>query len=287
MAEHCSAVRSGIRRDILDDFCAAHIDESPWPVQGQAGSSYMWALSNRKGAYYQFEPSRSGEIACELLKDHAGSVLTDGFSGYNRIKRDPKLRVGQCWSHARREFFERLDVYPTEASEALSFIDALFAIEAKAKTFDELKILRSSESRDVIRNFHAWMLKTRGRYLASTGIHHAISYCLKFWRELIFFTKDLSLPLSNNDVERAIRHVVMGRKNFGGSKTINGADTAAAIYTVIESCKRVGLQPAHYLKYLIEARWYRDQIQTPHERAIQTLGPNLRVQFPEKTEWKI
>lgn len=131
------------------------------------------------------------------------------------------------------------------------------------------------------------MLKTRARYLESTGLHRAIAYCLKFWEELTEFTRDLSLPLSNNDAERALRHIIMGRKNFNGSKTINGADTAASLYTVIESCKRVGLQPAQYLKYLIEARWYGDPVKTPTERALDLLGCNRRVAFPAKNEWKI
>jgi transposase len=287
VAEHCSGVRERIRKDILADFCAAHVDESPWPIVGQESQSYMWALSNRRGAYYQFEPSRSGLVAEEILKSHDGSILTDGYAGYNRVKKQENLRVGQCWSHARREFFERLDTYPAEAHEALGFIDRLFAIEARAKTFEELKALRLSESRDLIQEFHAWMLKTRARYLESTGLHKAIAYCLKFWPELTQFTRDLSLPLSNNDAERALRHIVMGRKNFNGSKSINGADTAASLYTVIESCKRVGLQPGQYLRYLIEARWYRDPIQTPFERAMELLGPNKRVQFPAKSDWKI
>ena len=79
----------------------------------------------------------------------------------------------------------------------------------------------------------------------------------------------------------------MGRKNFNGSKTINGADTAASIYTVIESCKRVGIQPAHYLKYLIEERWHRETPKTPYEYAMEKLGPSTRVTFPAKTDWKI
>ena len=101
------------------------------------------------------------------------------------------------------------------------------------------------------------------------------------------FLNDLTLPLSNNDAERALWHVVMGRKNFNGSKTINGADIAASIYTVIESCKRVGLQPSTYLKYLIEARWYGDEVKTPYELSIEKLGPNKKVKFPNKSDWKI
>ena len=79
----------------------------------------------------------------------------------------------------------------------------------------------------------------------------------------------------------------MGRKNFKGSKTINGADTAASIYNVIESCKRVGLQPRAYLQYLIDARWHHGTPETPYELAMEMLGPNTSINFPEKTDWHV
>jgi len=287
VAEHCRSVEDRIRQDIFSDFCAVHVDESPWPILGAESQSYMWAVSNRKGACYRFEPTRSGKVAEELLDGYEGSVLTDGFGGYNRLKKDPRLRLGACWSHARREFFERFGDFPEEATLAVSMIDRLFAIEAKAKSFDELRELRRTESKPLLDEFRQWMLCTAGRNLGQSGIRKAINYVMKLWPELTRFTEDLSLPLSNNDAERALRHIVMGRKNFNGSKTINGADTAASIYTVIESAKKAGMEPRAYLKYLIEARWRRENPKTPHELAQEQLGPNKRVTFPAKADWKI
>lgn len=174
-----------------------------------------------------------------------------------------------------------------EAKRAVEIIDQLFAIEAKAKNFEQLKDLRREESKKVLEEYREWLFETAKNHLGESGIRKAINYSLKFWAELTRFTEDLTLPLSNNDAERALRHIVMGRKNFNGSKTINGADTAAAIYTVIESAKRVGLQPRTYLKYLIEARWRREVPKTPYEMAMEKLGPRKRVAFPEKSEWRI
>lgn len=101
------------------------------------------------------------------------------------------------------------------------------------------------------------------------------------------FLKDLSLPLSNNDAERALRHVVLGRKNFAGSKTINGADVAATLYTVIESAKKSGLQPREYMKYVIEERWHGRDPKSPYEISIEKFGKNDRVRFPAKNEWEV
>lgn len=287
VADHCWAMHKRILKDVNEEFSAVHVDESPWPIQGQDSNGYMWAAGNRRGAVYRFEPTRSGKVAEELLKNRNGSVVTDGFAGYNRLKKMPSLRMGACWSHARREFFERIGDYPIEAKEAVAMIDELFAIDAKAKSFDDLREFRKTESRAVLDRYRRWLIETAEKNLKQSGLRKAIDYSLKFWPELTRFAGDLSIPLSNNDAERALRHVVMGRKNFNGSKTINGADTAAAIYTVIESAKRCGLQPKVYLKYLIETRWLGGDPLTPYEYAIDRFGKSRRVIFPEKDDWKI
>ena len=287
VAEHCNSIREKVRQDILKDFCAVHVDESPWPIQGQESQGYMWAISNRIGSCYQFEPTRSGLVAQELLKNHQGSVLTDGYGGYNRVKKTDGMRLGRCWSHARREFFDRIKDYPKEAEALIRMVDELFEIESQATTFEELRHLRKTKSKDATDRIYRWLIDTRSQFLSGEGLVSAINYCLKFWPELTLFLSDLSLPLSNNDAERAMRHVVMGRKNFNGSKTINGADTAASIYTVIESCKKVGVQPGRYLKYLIESRWYKENPKTPLEYSLEKLGSNEKVAFPKKSDWKI
>jgi transposase len=204
VAEHCQSVEKRIRQDIFNEFSAVHVDESPWPILGQDSNGYMRAASNRRGASYRFEPSRSGKVAEEMLEGYEGAVLTDGFGGYNRLKKLPGLRMGACWSHARREFFDRLQDYPVEAKRAVEIIDKLFAIEAKAKNFEQLKTLRREESKKVLEEYREWLFETARSHLGESGIRKAINYSLKFWEELSRFTQDLSLPLSNNDAEREL-----------------------------------------------------------------------------------
>ncbi|MCB9083606.1 MAG: IS66 family transposase [Bdellovibrionaceae bacterium] len=252
VADHCNVVLEGIRQDIIRDKVASHIDETTWPLQGNKSQCYVWTLSNRSGNYYQFEPTRSGTVAEEILKGFSGCLMADGFSGYNRFKLAPNIILGNCWSHARREFFELHGSYPKESVEILDLIDELFAIERSAKTWEELKSLREEKSRLQIKKIYEWLIETRKKHLRSVGLSKAIDYSLGRWKELTAFLDNLALPLSNNDAERSLRHVVMGRKNFNGSKTINGADVATALYTVIETCKKVGIAPRAYLKYLIQ-----------------------------------
>lgn len=288
VADHCEeSVIPKIRRDILSDFVAAHLDESPWPILGTRTRGQMWVLSNRIGSYYRFEPTRSGRVAEEMLDEYSGSVLTDGFAGYNRIKRMPKIRCAACWSHARREFTDREDDYPTEASQFVAMCDELSAIEHRAKSFEQLRLLRMTESRSVIARMREWLWQTKTRFLKGEGIVSAVDYCLKLWPELTLFLRDLSVPLDNNSAERAERHAVMGRKNFGGSRTIDGADVAAILYTVIESCKKVGLHPREYLKYVITERWHKRDPRSPLEVSIERFGRNPKVIYPEKDDWLV
>jgi transposase len=287
VAEHCEkSVINQIRDDILQDFCATHLDESPWPILGGT-NGHMWAMSNRKGSYFRFEPTRSGKVACEMLKGYTGAAITDGFSGYKRVKGLAGVRLAHCWAHARREFFERAPDFPKEAAEILSMIDELFALERRSNGFAELAKIRREESRSVVQKIHKWLLGTRPRFLPKDGIVKAIDYCLKYWPGLTLFLKDLSVPLSNNDAERALRHVVLGRKNFAGSKSIDGADIAAVLYTVIESAKRVGLNPSAYLKYLITERWYGGRPLSPYRYALANLGENEKNVTPKKADWRI
>jgi len=58
---------------------------------------------------------------------------------------------------------------------------------------------------------------------------------------------DIRIPLSNNEAERTIRHAVVGRKNYYGSGNYTGAETAATLFTVIESCKKNDIDPRTYL----------------------------------------
>jgi transposase len=286
VSEHLEEVRKRIRFDILNDFCAVHIDESPWLILGDEKKGQMWAMSNRVGSYYQFEPSRAGEVAEEMLKGYNGAILTDALAAYNRLSNVAGIRKGLCWAHVRREFYERMDDFP-DAEDMVRMIDELFDIEAKPETFEELRQLRRVESKKVITRIQSWLIEQAQKYMPGEGLMKAINYTAGHWKDLTTFLTDLSLPLSNNDAERALRHVVLGRKNFAGSKTINGADVATTLYTVIESAKKCGLKPKDYMKYVITERWNGRLPKTPLELSHEKFGRNKKVIFPTMDNWKI
>lgn len=278
VAEHANEVLPLIKEDIFNDKrVAVHLDETTWPIIGAESQSYLWVMSNRSATYFQFEPTRSGKIAEEMLKGYEGAIISDGFSGYNRFKGKPKIIVGNCWAHFRREFYDIRGNYPKQATEILDLIDGLMGIEHRAKTWDELRALRETESAAAAKKIYEWLLEERQKHLPSSGMVKAIDYGLGRWKELTVYIKHLPLPLTNNDAERALRHSVLGRKNFAGSKSIDGADIAATLYTIVESCKKASIQPRNYLKYVIEEHWHKRQTLSPLRYSWMKNGKPARV----------
>jgi transposase len=261
---HMESAVTEIKKEILASKLTTHADESPWPIQDKKDSDgYMWVISNQVGAIYNFEPTRSGKVIEELFKGYSGNVLTDGFSGYNILKKLQNITLSNCWAHARRKFIEIEPNYPDHCKEVLDLIDKLFANERGPKTIEELQRVRAEKSKPLIDEIYTWLIDKKMKARAESHLMKAIGYCLKFWEGLTVFLKDSSIPLSNNDAERAIRHAVMGRKNFYGSKTINGADTTATLYSVIESCKRVQVDPKFYIKMAVLRSIRKETIITP------------------------
>lgn len=245
---HLEKVAEKIKNDILKAYRCLHLDESPWPINTKKeDDGYMWVLSNQAGSYYRFETTRSGDIAKELLKNQKNiAVLTDGYRGYNKLAKIEGIVIGNCWAHVRRKFFEIRENYPTEATEILDLIDELHRVERQARSFEDLMRLRREKSKSLIDKIETWLIDKGKTARPESGIAKAINYTQKLWPGLTAFLNDERLPLTNNDAERAIRHAVMGRKNFYGSRSINGADVAATLYTIIESCKRVELDPRSF-----------------------------------------
>ena len=287
VAEHCHSILPAIRAEIKTDYAAVCLDETPWRILSDKTHGQMWVMSNRLGSYYQFEPTRSGAIAEEMLKGYDGAIITDAFSGYHRLAKNPLIRVQNCLAHARREFFERYDDFPTECHRIIELIDRLFEIEREAKSIEDIRVLRITKSRPVVDELRNFLFETKPRFLPGEGISKAINYCLNHWTKLTHFLTDSTVNLSSNEAELALRHVVVGRKNFLGSQTINGADTAAALYTVMETAKKNSTDPTEYLRHLITERWFKREPMTPKAYADQKLGVSTKIKWPPRSEWRI
>ena len=257
LAAHLEPTYEAIGRKVLAEPVIG-ADETTWPLLEKGGSKswWAWAVTSSDAVYYRIAPSRSAQVAAEVLGDFEGTVVCDGYGVYPAVLRrlaneragPPRIRLANCWSHVRRKFIEAEPNYP-EAGEALELIDRLFAIERRAAEATDIvearRELRRAESRMVIDEIHGWMLGQRS--LAKTGIGRAISYTDKLWKGLVVFLEDPVVPLHNNASEREMRALALGRVNHYGSRSLRGTKVAAAFYTLLETAKLSGLEPTLYL----------------------------------------
>jgi hypothetical protein len=252
-----------LKEDLLPSDLALHIDETPWKVMSKKQKDgQMWVISNRCGSYYFFEPTRSARVLTERLRDYAGPVVTDGLTSYDKVLSNAKIPHAYCWAHARREFYPLEDHDPT-VTPILDEIDELFKIERKAKTFAELKTLRLEESSKVLDRLKALLIQEFPKARDGDQKRKAILYVQKRWDGFTKFLNDTRIPLSNNEAERTIRHAVMGRKNYYGSGSHGGAETAATMFTIIESCKKNDIDPRSYLVQALLALSAGKEVLTP------------------------
>ena len=171
-------------------------------------------------------------------------MQADAFSGYNGLyvpDRQPGPIVeAACWAHARRKFFDIAELQRAPiAIEAVRRIDALFAIEREinGKPPDQRLAVRQARLRPKIEDLEEWLRDTRRRLSSKNRIAKAIDYLLKRWSAFTRFLDDGRVCLSNNAAERAIRGIAVGRRNWTFAGSDRGGERAAAIFTLIETCK--------------------------------------------------
>jgi transposase len=249
------------------------VDETPWPLLGgdtKSAKWYAWLMASEKSAYYEIHESRGLEAGKSLLAGFKGSAVTDGYAVYDGLaKRLPGQRIAQCWAHIRRYFIDCEPAFPKETEQILALIAELYAIEARAPRGREGDVerlrLRTTESRDVLNRIQSWCLAVA--CTPGSGLSKAIEYMSRRWSKAVLFVDDPQLPLDNNAAERALRGLVLGRKNHYGSKSRRGTEVAAVFYTLIESAKLAGAEPAAYLKHAAEIALAGGDPPLPYELA--------------------
>lgn len=254
------------RKDIIEGKYTC-LDESPICFFNKNKSKgYVWSMSNNIGAYYQFEPTRSGSVAREMIRGFYGVVMTDGYKGYHFLSKLNGIIHAYCWAHLRRYFFEAMSENK-DAGAVVDYIDNLYDIEHEAKNLDDLLYLRETRSSKIYKDIESWIEENESHYLSSALTCKAINYFYNQKEGLEKFLKNKYIPLDNNSAERRQRCPVMGRKNFIYFRSIDGADIGMFFYSIIESCKTNGLDPSSYLLEMAIRKIKNEEIITPSRYA--------------------
>jgi hypothetical protein len=253
--------------EILKASTKLFADETRCPVldpgRGRTKTGYLWAIARDDRPWgggdppavaYLYAPGRGAEHAVHHLVGFKGVLQVDGYAAYDALT-DAK-RVGGtvvlalCWSHFRRRFYEiaKGGTAPI-ASEALSRIGALYAIEAeiRGRGSEERRAERQARTRPLVDAMRPWLEHNLARVPGGSAIAQAMRYGLSRWEGLGRFVDDGRIEIDTNTVERSIRPIALNRKNalFAGSD--EGGANWAIIASLIETAKLSGVNPHAWL----------------------------------------
>ena len=244
-----------------------HTDDTPVPMlvpgKGKTSQARLWTyvVDDRASGsaspamvWYKFTTDRSGVHPQAELKSFTGLLQADGYAGYEKLYHDGRIHEVACWAHFRRKIFENHQTSPTPlTTDLLDRIAALYRIEAEVRG-QQPDVRRqqrqeySKPSIDALRSVTGDALR---RLSPKSTMAKALAYGRKRWDALTRFIDDGRAEIDNNIAERAMRSIAVGRKNwlFAGSRA--GGERAAAIYSVIETCKLNGIEPQAYIADVI------------------------------------
>jgi transposase len=241
------------------------VDETPInylePGHGRTRQGYFWTASQPKGdVFFRWATSRATACLNQVVPPtFTGTLQSDGYPAYRAFVngRSAVITLAGCWAHVRRKFYEASETAPQMSGWLLRQIQHLYRVEANLREHRAGPRLRqarrTSHSRPIIERLEKVLLrlKARGRYLPQSPLGGAIDYALGQWPTLTVYLNDGRVEIDNNLVENAIRPTAIGKKNWLFIGDAEAGQRSAIIYTVIESCRRRGLDPYAYLREIL------------------------------------
>ena len=238
------------------------VDETPIeylePGFGRTRQGYLWTGSRPHGdVFFRWETSRAATCLDQLIpRTFAGTLQCDGYAAYPAFAsgRGDAIKLAGCWAHVRRKFFAAVEAGSRPASWILRQIQHLYQIEARLRDQRAGPALRAAvrahQSRPLIQRLEKGFLrlKATGRHLPQSFLGSALDYALGQWATLNVYLTDGRVEIDNNLVENAIRPTALGKNNWLFVGEAGAGANSAVIYTVIESCRRRGLDPYAYLR---------------------------------------
>lgn len=211
-----------------------------WTYRGDAEHPYV---------IYDYSDTEHSIYPERILKGYQGILQTDGTNRYNGIIEDGAT-AANCWAHVHCYFEDAWKLDKASAEFPMGVVKSLFDIERVAATLSDAERtdLRQRIAKPKLKLLKAWLDEMKSVEPPKTKLGEAISYTLNRWPALLVYLDYPFVEISNNASERSIKPLVLSRRNwlFAGSE--EGGQTAATIMSIIESCKRLRINPFEYMQ---------------------------------------
>ncbi len=245
---------------------AIHSDDTSVPFlergRDEARDGHLWVyIGDRDHPHVVFDFTthyrRDGPE--QFLKGYAGYLQADALAQYEGLFAGGEVIHVARNAHARRRFVEAQSSAPDEAEEALAYIRKLYKVERELGEWFAVdddacrQQHRFAQTAAVREDFHAWLVEQQTRALPKSPLGEAVGYALSNWAALMRYAEQGYLAIDNNLAERALRQVVVGRANWQFCGSAEGGRTAAALYSVVGTCKHLGIDPFAYLRDVLPA----------------------------------
>ena len=290
----------GMLRDLLTGGYV-QADETYVGVQtpehkGANHKSYFWQYSSpAKGVIFDFQMTRSGEVPKRVFKDFAGILHTDGYVGYEKDVGAKGMIHACCLSHARRKFVDALKVREkaraadADLQRVVALMDSLFTIDRQAcdqfggvsldaaaneRFYAARHALRQEQAPALLDELHTLLEKMQASALPKSAIGKAVAYTLTRWEKLTHFLKHPVIELSTNWTENSMRPIALGRKNWLHIGSKEAGPKIAAIFSIVESCRKLGVPIRKYLS---------DVLPGLADRSIQSLAELTPAAYAART----
>ena len=236
------------------------MDETPVKAgrkhKGKLRQAYFWPVYGEADEIaFSYSPSRASKHVREVLgESFKGVLVSDGNEAYARYAQTREtVTHAECWAHTRRYFERAKEAEPQAVVEALAIIGTLYRHEAHIRdnrlTGESKLTYRTRHSEPVVAAFWAWCDSQCQRHdlLPSNPLSKALKYAMARVDSLKVFLGDPDVPIDTNHLERALRPIPMGRKNWLFCWTELGARQVGVIQSLLVTCKLQGINPYTYL----------------------------------------
>lgn len=256
-------------------------DETPismlMPGKGKTHQAYMWILTGGLSAnpayrIYDFQTDRCHHHAAKMLKDYNGVLHSDKYGAYEALAQKKKLTWCPCWAHIRRKFIEAESGDPKFRDWVLMKIRHLFMLEkvAWARSKEErLRIRKEKEAPIIDELITAIKDKLiKGKILPKSKFKEALGYFCSLAPYLKNYIDHPFARMDNNVAERAVRPLAIGRKNWLFVGNEDGGESAATIFSLIQTCRALDINPREYLEDVMR------RLMSHNSKKLQELLPD-------------